>query len=332
MEYAVDEGNLASTGRRLTGHQLCLADAFGGDPGCTANDVRIANLTLVSGPTGCINLEEISIEVRAELEASGHNERQDIGIYIANDGGDAKASNGTCFRDYLHPVSVNNTVLDLTSGDGPFYNTEVAKDPDDLCGDLRGGMPTYFNFIANITCRDEDEDGEVDVGYCISWDQSKSDGGSRKPSCLDLEDTASGTSSKCKCESINIGGLDFLAPAFGLPPEEPVECIGADTDTSPNATGVPEVVNACDHGGVNLTYSDVSVPGSCGNTETIIRTWTATDECGNNSTVNQTITVVDTTVSLLQVAGMILKPILSHLIHSSLCLLMLDFAFHLLHS
>ncbi|MBK8392484.1 MAG: hypothetical protein IPL23_25870, partial [Saprospiraceae bacterium] len=44
-----------------------------------------------------------------------------------------------------------------------------------------------------------------------------------------------------------------------------------------------------------ITYSDVVMAGPCANTDTILRTWVATDACLNSSSFVQTITVQDTT-------------------------------------
>src|SRR2546427_7711046 len=82
---------------------------------------------------------------------------------------------------------------------------------------------------------------------------------------------------------------DTTRPVVTCPPNRTLEC---PADTSTNANGMATATDTCS--AVLVTYSD-SVSNSCGGTETIARTWTATDACGNSSSCVQTITVRDTT-------------------------------------
>ncbi len=90
---------------------------------------------------------------------------------------------------------------------------------------------------------------------------------------------------------------DTVAPTFTKPADLSIRC---DQDTDPAATGLPSSVGDNCQVGALVTYSDVQLPGSCPNSYTIRRTWTATDSCGNASSQIQLITVTDEIAPVVQ--------------------------------
>ncbi|NQT18923.1 MAG: PKD domain-containing protein, partial [Planctomycetes bacterium] len=83
--------------------------------------------------------------------------------------------------------------------------------------------------------------------------------------------------------------LDDTPPEITCPANLTLEC---PADTDPAGTGTAMATD--DSGEVVVTYADSVAPGP-GSTETITRTWTATDPCGNSASCVQTIEVVDVT-------------------------------------
>jgi len=93
-------------------------------------------------------------------------------------------------------------------------------------------------------------------------------------------------SSSCT-QSITVS--DTTAPVITCPADATLEYPAV---TTTDATGV---ATATDAGGeVAITYADTTT-ANCGDTYTISRLWTATDQCNNSSSCTQTITVRDTT-------------------------------------
>ncbi len=224
FDEVCDDGNLINGDGCNSICQLesnsCIDDVTGRTNVCTANDVRIA-LILNQTDAACELGTTIELDLIAELEATS-SERWDIGMFIALDGGDART--GLCHQQALPPpldvagsyepgsltLNPDGSINTFIPG-GPFYDGEDAEDPADMCGDLEQGVFTYYQFPYSLTvpCEDNDGDGAVDIGSCLSWDNARSDGGN-KPSCLSIGDTEPNTKSKCKCETINIGNV-FVA-------------------------------------------------------------------------------------------------------------------------
>ena len=88
---------------------------------------------------------------------------------------------------------------------------------------------------------------------------------------------------------------DTTAPVLTVPADVTVEC-----DAIP-AVGTPTATDNCDTV-VTITYDgETRTNGTCDNTYSLTRTWTATDNCGNDTTLSQTINVQDTTAPVLTV-------------------------------
>jgi PKD repeat protein len=93
-------------------------------------------------------------------------------------------------------------------------------------------------------------------------------------------------------EDYSITVVDTTDPVLSVPAGVTLEC-PADTSVAANGTAT-----ATDNCSVTVTFVDV-VTAACGSTQTIARTWTATDGAGNSVSGLQVIEVVDTTNPVL---------------------------------
>lgn len=84
---------------------------------------------------------------------------------------------------------------------------------------------------------------------------------------------------------------DVVDPDFDIPADTVVNC-GTPVDTL-TLGSYSNVTDNC-AADFTITMTDVVTPGTCGQEQTIVRTWTVTDPCSNSTTQSQTITVQDT--------------------------------------
>jgi len=192
---------------------------------CTANDVRIKELTVVTLIESCAEGEYGWMEAifRAHIAAPGSPDRYDIGLFIALDGLDAKVSPGNCYHDYLEPPITPTPIYGDFNSDGipDVYNLDPAflgywngetGDPNDTCGDIQTGTEIFKEILIPLRLPCVDlwpvdrqgnplPDGIMDVGVCASWDNNQQN------ACAGIQGAFPGTNSKCGCERLNLTGV-----------------------------------------------------------------------------------------------------------------------------
>lgn len=178
---------LPTAGGQTLTNQICMQTAFGDDVGCNANDIELATVTSVTVVDDCDfpgDTATISFVATFTLTAQ---DRYDIGVWVAQDGGDALT--GTC--------SVSTFP---TSPSPPWTNLDAVDQPTDTCGDITGTNNPVFSSIQNIqvACLDNDGDGELDINACLSWRQSGAN-----DLCTSPLQAFPGTPSKCNCEPVS---------------------------------------------------------------------------------------------------------------------------------
>ena len=187
-------GDTAQQAVALQDPPNCMGDICGVSSPCTAKDVQIVALDTWEVVNGdyCESSdpgEFTTVIFRAEFVA-GSNVRYDPGVWIADDGGDAKT--GSCLSDYLVPPL--ETLENYQPVFGPYWDAEDTPGSGDECGDIEQNVPTY-RLIGPITlaCTDTDDDGIVDpIGTCLAWNNSS---GADCPA----NNNCPGTGSKCRC-------------------------------------------------------------------------------------------------------------------------------------
>ncbi|NLE74472.1 MAG: hypothetical protein GX604_07590 [Actinobacteria bacterium] len=239
---------------------FCLDD-YAKNSTCEANDVRIASIT-PSVEEACVAVgDTATVKFQVRLD-SGANQRYDVSMFVATDGGSAWTGN-SCYHDFLQPVSTDPTLIDVLSGNGPFWELESTHD---MCGDIRQNEPTYYNFQQEITidCVDNNNDGAVDpISTCTGWHNNA------KNDCLTVKGADIDVPSKCTCEYMDPGVRVYRGYDWGDLPDS-YKTVTADDgarhaiqdlnndntpDTITNTTAEPDIVVPAVWLGPTVDYS-----------------------------------------------------------------------------
>ena len=231
--------------------QTCFADTgnLPGNISCTANDVQTSLIvTPVGGDTCDSRVDTITLDLVITWHANA--DRYDIGLFVAEDGGNAKT--GVCEQ--------------IVGQFPPFADLDDSSTSGDTCGDIEGGTDVVEHETVTVSCGAADANNHLLVPICTTWKQPGDNG-----LCLGINDTA-GTSSKCDC---------FLWSTDVPVPPDPcanINCAAFDTGCT---------TASCDPGGA-AGNCDVTTPKpsgtSCGNPTPTDAQCDAPDTCDGAGT------------------------------------------------
>lgn len=179
----------------------CVQDYLPG-AGCTANDMSIQEIDVVSVINSCLDTPVGQATVVFDVTFNtAQPDRYDIGLFMALDGGSALTGNN-CLHDFLDgTLTTTPTYGDQNADTVPdIYNGPWWDADSDTCGDMEGQTQAIKTLQqVTLSCGDNDGNGLADVHVCWSWDNNTN------TTCSGLADAYPGTSSKCDCSFVDMG-------------------------------------------------------------------------------------------------------------------------------
>lgn len=176
---------LAASAAHAFPTNMCAAERFGSDLGCTANDVSISSIAVAPGsPTSCEGGRPVTLDLDVTINVAAPD-RWDVGIFLSNDGKDGQllVANGG---------ATSCTVSTLPFTPAPFTNLD-----NDGCGDI--AQPPASGVLritgATMLCSGSGStSGNLVVPFVVTWDNQKTPPGGV---CSTNADPVPNTKSKC---------------------------------------------------------------------------------------------------------------------------------------
>ncbi len=177
---------------------MCAADRYGSDLSCTANDVQVTDMTVVSGPAVCTGGGSVTLDINITVNF-GSASRYDIGVFIPNDGKDPQllSANGGAATCNVASLPTSSPFQDLDSAGGL-----------DTCGDGSGGLSgTITLYDVTVPCQALGSTGKLYIPFVVSWDHRASPSGAL---CATSADVVPSGTSKCNSPTIAQGSVDVV--------------------------------------------------------------------------------------------------------------------------
>ena len=207
---------------------------------------------------------------------------QPVGLYMRTYTFEDDCGNANMFEQFIHlfdetppTVEISCPADTLVTADADCYadlSTDALGLPGILAEDNCGGTPPSVE----LTWEDHDTTSACAGSFAFT----RTFTATATDNC--------GNETTVSCDQL-ISQEDVTAPEFvdPLPEDVTVPCFDIPEVASPLA------VDGCDDAAV-VTFAEEALGAEdCPGTQTIVRTWTATDACGNASSYTQTITVTD---------------------------------------
>ena len=250
--------------------------------GCSTSDIQNGNLTALPFSSSTATITE------AQFLAEGGTFTEDnvdsiTYIDVATGSCPIKVSRTYTITDICGQQATDVQVIDINDTTDPVLTVPATANVE--CGDSIDPSQTG-NATATDSC------GSVTVTYS----DSVAAGTCGNTQTITRTWTATDDCGNDVSQDQIINVIDTTDPVITVPATVDVEC-GDSID--PSQTGNATATDSC--GSVTVTYSDSVAAGSCGNTQTITRTWTATDDCGNDVSQDQIINVIDTTDPVINI-------------------------------